>query len=90
MEAKSGRTFVDPRIDLEGPTRPWLSLTDSERALAEALFHGSAIKRVALDSGMHCSTVYSLRSRLLRKLGLRSDTDLVHYIYRNGLARFLE
>lgn len=60
-------------------------LTERERAVTELLAEGRGNKEVASALGISPKTVESHRSAIMRKLGLHSIADIVHYAIHNKL-----
>jgi DNA-binding NarL/FixJ family response regulator len=62
-------------------------LTDREREIVQLLAEGKANKEVASALGISVKTVETHRATLMRKLGMNSIVELVHYAVRNHLVR---
>jgi two-component system invasion response regulator UvrY len=69
--------------DLNRP--PHEKLSDREYRVMWLLASGSAINDIARDLQLHPSTVSTYRSRVLSKLGLATNADLVRYAIRQQL-----
>jgi DNA-binding NarL/FixJ family response regulator len=63
------------------------SLTDREREVVQLLAEGKVNKEVAAALGISVKTVETHRAAVMRKLGMNSIVDLVHYAIRNHLVR---
>ncbi|MGE0126595.1 MAG: response regulator [Blastocatellales bacterium] len=61
-------------------------LTERERVVIQLLAEGKGNREVALSLGISAKTVESHRSAIMRKLGLHSIADIVHYAIRNKLV----
>jgi DNA-binding NarL/FixJ family response regulator len=61
-------------------------LTDRERRVIQLLAEGKRSKQIATLLGISVKTVESHRATIMRKLGLHSVTELVHYAIRNMLV----
>jgi DNA-binding NarL/FixJ family response regulator len=61
-------------------------LTDRERRVIQLLAEGKRSKQIASLLGISVKTVESHRATIMRKLGLHSVTELVHYAIRNMLV----
>lgn len=57
-------------------------LTPRERQIVELLAQGDANKEVAFRLGISVRTVEAHRAKIMRKLGCRSLSDLIHYAIR--------
>lgn len=64
---------------------PYESLTGREREVLHLAAEGHSNAEIALRLGISPRTVEVHRANLLRKLGLRSQTDLVRYAMRRGI-----
>jgi signal transduction histidine kinase len=76
------REGVNPRL----PARSWLSLTDTERAVAHLAAQGLSSRVVADHMRLPPPTVRSHLRRVFRKLGVRSRVELARVI-EQGAAR---
>lgn len=61
-------------------------LTTRERQVVQLVAEGKSSKEIATALGVTAKTVESHRANILRKLGLRSATELVRYAVRHGLV----
>lgn len=80
-----GSRFVDPLIARRGALHPWRLLTEAERAVLAAVVVGRTLKQVAADTGRAYSTVATLRSAGMRRLGVRSNEELAAYLHTHGV-----
>jgi DNA-binding NarL/FixJ family response regulator len=62
-------------------------LTDREREVVQLLAEGKVNKEVASALGISVKTVETHRATVMRKLGMNSIVELVHYAIRNHLVR---
>ena len=62
-------------------------LTDREREILQLLAEGKVNKEVASALGISVKTVETHRSAIMRKLGVNSIVELVHYAIRNNLVK---
>ena len=60
-------------------------LTPAERRIVQLLAEGKSNKEVASAQDISVKTVETHRANIMRKLGLRSMSDLVHYAVRNEI-----
>jgi len=65
----------------EGKSR----LTPTERQVIQLLAEGKSNKEVAILQAISVKTAETHRANIMRKLGLRSMSDLVHYAIRNEI-----
>ncbi|HTV53711.1 MAG TPA: response regulator transcription factor [Terriglobia bacterium] len=61
------------------------ALTSREREVVQLLAEGKSNKEVAVIQGIEVKTAETHRANLMRKLGLHSVCDLVHYAVRNQI-----
>jgi DNA-binding NarL/FixJ family response regulator len=61
------------------------NLTAREREVVQLLAEGKSNKEVAVIQGIEVKTAETHRANLMRKLGLHSVCDLVHYAVRNQI-----
>lgn len=61
-------------------------LSDREFEVLRALAEGRAIKAIAARMSVSPKTITTYRGRLLQKLGLHSNADLVRYALEHGLV----
>jgi DNA-binding NarL/FixJ family response regulator len=73
---KASPSYSDARI-----------LTEREREIVKLLSEAKSNREVASDLRISVKTVEAHRSSIMRKLGLKSVTDLVRYAIRN---RFIQ
>jgi DNA-binding NarL/FixJ family response regulator len=87
-----GNSFVSPAVMelvvkglAESTKPPSNNLTPRERQILKLLAEGKANKVVATALGLSTKTVEAHRANLMRKLDLRSLSDLIHFAIRNRL-----
>jgi DNA-binding NarL/FixJ family response regulator len=61
-------------------------LTNREREIVQLLAEGKANKEIASTLCISVKTVETHRATIMRKLGLNSIVELVHYAIRNSLV----
>ena len=88
-----GGGFLSPEIsrtvldDYQQTTDPFDLLTAREREVLQLLAEGKVAKEVATALEVSVFTVDAHRGRILKKLGLRSSTELVKFAMRKGLIQ---
>jgi len=60
-------------------------LTSTEQQVFFYLAQGFALKEVAERLNMAKATVTTYRNRLLKKMGLKNDVEIIHYAVRHGI-----
>ncbi|HSE50590.1 MAG TPA: response regulator transcription factor [Gemmatimonadales bacterium] len=89
----SGGRYVSPAlaeklaasIDNSLAHAPHERLSDREFEVLRSLGSGMAVKDVATQLAVSAKTVSTYRARLLEKMGLSSNADLVKYVIERGL-----
>jgi two-component system response regulator NreC len=86
-----GDAYLSPSISatvLEGyqqVTDPFDSITNRERQVLQLLAEGKTSKDVAIELNISVYTVDAHRSRIMKKLQLRTGRDLVRFALQRGL-----
>lgn len=70
----------------EAPVHPLAALTSREQQVALSLANGLINREIATELNISIKTVDTHRGHILKKLGLRHNVDLVHYMIRNQLV----
>src|SRR5258706_8846447 len=89
----AGGGFLSPEIsatvleDYQQTTDPFDTLTAREREVLQMLADGKVAKEIATALDVSVFTVDAHRGRVLKKLGLRSSTELVKFAMRKGLIQ---
>ncbi|MBI4909654.1 MAG: response regulator transcription factor [Acidobacteria bacterium] len=88
-----GEGFLSPAVSAtvlddyqKHVTNPLDLITGRERQVLQMLAQGKTSKDIASELNISVYTVDAHRSRILKKLGLRSIGDLVRFAMQNGLA----
>ncbi len=68
----------------EGP--PHASLSDREYQVFQLLVAGRAVSDIAQELNLSVKTVSTHKARLLEKMGLANQAELIHYAIRHGLV----
>lgn len=89
----TGGGFLSPEIsrmvldDYQQTSDPFDLLTAREREVLQLLADGKVAKEVATALDVSVFTVDAHRGRIMKKLGLRSSTELVKFAMRKGLIQ---
>jgi two-component system invasion response regulator UvrY len=62
------------------------SLSQRERHIMMKIVRGSSLTDIGVQMSLSVKTVSTYRSRMLQKLGISSNAELVQYAMRNGLV----
>lgn len=90
----AGRKFISPylaeklAVDLTaGADRPLQELlSDREYQVLRLITSGKTIKEVATELSLSPKTVSTYRARVVKKIGVRSNAELIHYALQRGLV----
>ncbi len=94
-EAAAGRRFlsapfrtdlIDTYLKRTGDTDPYEALTPREREVLHLVAEGLTSGEIAGRLFISPRTAESHRANLMRKLGLRSRTDLVRFAFQRGIV----
>ena len=70
----------------EGARDPYDTLTSREREVMNLAADGQTVAQIAERLSISSRTVETHRTNLMRKLGLRNQTDLVRYAIKRGIV----
>jgi two-component system, NarL family, invasion response regulator UvrY len=68
-----------------GTDFPHQLLSEREYDVMLAIASGKRLNLIAADLGISAKTVSTYRARLLKKMGMQSDADIVRYVMKSGL-----
>ena len=90
----SGGRYVSPQLaetlasllagESQGP--PHERLSDREFEILKLLASGKTVSQVAEELSLSVKTISTHRSRILQKMGMKTNAELTHYALRNGLV----
>ena len=90
--ARRGRRYVGPdasevllRWRAKTPTAPHDALSDREYQVLRLLGSGRTVSDIARALGLSVKTVSTYRTRVLEKLGMRTNAELMRYAIENEL-----
>jgi DNA-binding NarL/FixJ family response regulator len=91
-EARRGRRYVGPdsgevllHWSVQSPATPHDSLSDREYQVLRMIGSGQTVSDIARELGLSVKTVSTYRMRVLEKLGMRSNAELMRYAIENAL-----
>ena len=62
------------------------SLSNREQEIMYLLASGKKVKDIAVDLNLSASTIFIHRMSIFKKLGIRSDVELIHYAITNKIV----
>jgi len=89
----AGNGFLSPEVsgtvlqDYQQVEDPFDRLTAREREVLQMLAEGKVAKEIASELDISVYTVDAHRGRIMKKLGLRSSTEIVRFAMRRGLIQ---
>ena len=93
-EVAAGRRYLSDALSEKLKARwagagrgPLSRLSEREFAVLTALSRGKSLKEVADELGISDKTVSTYRARLMKKLSLKSGSDLVRFALEHGLLK---
>jgi DNA-binding NarL/FixJ family response regulator len=89
----AGERFLDPilgvqmafDVDNNSDATPEMKLSDREYSVMQMLLQGMGVNEIARELSISNKTVSTHKIRLMRKLGVDSNADLVRYALKHGL-----
>jgi two-component system invasion response regulator UvrY len=75
--------LIDNPVDDRGPN----SLTPREFQILTLIASGIDYKEIAFKLNLSKNTIGNHRSHILKKLGLKNNSDITRYAYQNGLIK---
>jgi DNA-binding NarL/FixJ family response regulator len=86
--ALKGQRYVSPGSDADEDDRDLLHqrLSDREYQVLRMIASGRTVSQVAQDLSLSVKTVSTYRARILEKMGMENNAELMHYAMRHGLV----
>jgi DNA-binding NarL/FixJ family response regulator len=86
--ALKGQRYVSPGSDASEDDRDLLHqrLSDREYQVLRMIASGRTVSQVAQDLSLSVKTVSTYRARILEKMGMENNAELMHYAMRHGLV----
>lgn len=89
-----GKKYVSPSVAMQladaiaddSEKLPHERVTDREYQVLVLIASGKTLTQIAEDLNLSVATVSTYRARLLEKMGLRSNAEIIHYGLRHGLV----
>lgn len=73
-------------LEVEGRGTAYQALSNREFEVLRRIASGNTISDIADDMGLSIKTISTYRSRILDKLGLRNNLEIVRYALQHGLT----
>jgi DNA-binding NarL/FixJ family response regulator len=70
----------------EGKGAPHERLSDREFEILKLLASGKAVSQIAEELALSVKTVSTHRTRMLKKMNMKTNAELMHYAMRNGIV----
>jgi DNA-binding NarL/FixJ family response regulator len=91
----SGRKYISPEvaeqlaIDLEKDSDQPLhrKLSDREYQIMCMIASGKTVKEIADSLALSVSSISTMRSRILKKFGMKTSAEITHYAIKNDLVK---
>lgn len=87
ISTEQATELADLLIDNSGEKRGPSSLTPREFQILTLIASGVDYKEIALRLNLSKNTIGNHRSHILKKLGLKNNSDITRYAYQNGLLK---
>ncbi|MBW1820032.1 MAG: response regulator transcription factor [Deltaproteobacteria bacterium] len=92
--AARGKKYVSPavaetlasRLDEDSPGPPHKTLSDREYQVMAMLASGRTVSEIAGELSLSVKTISTNRTRLLKKMGMRTNAELTYYAIKEGLV----
>jgi DNA-binding NarL/FixJ family response regulator len=89
----AGGRFLDPALGVrlafdstsDESSEPVLNLTEREYSIMQMLVRGMGVNEIANELSISNKTVSTHKVRLMKKLGVENNADLVRYALKHGL-----
>ena len=85
ISASLGEKLASQLTD-DSDKEPHETLADREYQIMQMIARGLSIQRIAKELFLSTSTIYTYRTRILRKLQIKSNVELIRYATDNHLA----
>lgn len=76
---------LEMSVEVEKPLHEKLS--NREYQVMEMIASGNTVKEIADSLSLSVSTVHTCRTRMLNKLGMKNDPEVIHYAIKHGIVK---
>ncbi len=73
-------------VEAQGRVPPHAALSDREFQVLRMLASGKSLSEIAEELALSVKTISTYRARILEKMNMRSNAELIHYAVKNGLV----
>ncbi len=74
-------------IEKESVESPHKKLSDREYEVMCLIASGKTVKQIAAGLSLSVSSISTLRARILKKLGMKTNAEITHYAFKHDLVR---
>lgn len=93
-KAVGGGRYISPNlaellaanVEGDGDKPPHESLSDREYHVLCLIASGKTVGEIAVELSLSVKTVSTYRTRILEKMGMKTNAELTHYALKNGLV----
>jgi len=78
--------YMADHIENDYPHPGYENLSDREFEVMNFLVSGRSISEIAVQMNLSVKTISTYRRRILNKLNLKNNSELIHYAIKNNLA----
>jgi len=65
---------------------PHEALSDREYQVLRRVASGKTVSEIAVELSLSVKTISTYRTRILEKMGMKTNAELTHYAIKNGLV----
>jgi DNA-binding NarL/FixJ family response regulator len=77
------RLAKEMEVDVNGP--PHERLSDREYQVMHMIATGKSVKNIAEELSLSVKTISTFRTRILEKMNMKNNAEIIHYAIRQGL-----
>jgi DNA-binding NarL/FixJ family response regulator len=93
-KVSQGRRYITPalaeklafRLEKDSEKAPHERLSDREFQIMSLIAAGKTVKEIANELVLSPKTISTYRARILRKMDLKNNAELMHYVLKSGLS----
>ena len=73
-------------VEAEGRVPPHTALSDREFQVLRMMASGKGVSEIADELGLSVKTISTYRTRILEKMRMRTNAEVIHYAIKHGLV----